>query len=191
MKLRKWPGGQKKALRGSKKCIRIYAGQYYDSETGLHYNYHRYYDPSIGRYLRADPIGLNGGINLYSYVQNNPVIFFDPYGLKWYDTLTNMATGKLVKPVIAKYIDDPAGQRIITAWISGLAGGAVLGAVTGTPFLGIGAIPSAIGGALIGGPVNMIKQVAKEAFGVQDMIDDAVDTVKEVINGEEVNPCGT
>jgi RHS repeat-associated protein len=66
-----------------KNRIIIYAGQYYDSETGLHYNYHRYYDPKLGRYLRADPIGLEGGLNLYSYVQNNPVNYFDPFGLVW------------------------------------------------------------------------------------------------------------
>jgi len=66
-----------------KKCIIVYAGQYYDAETGLHYNYHRYYDPILGRYLRADPIGLAGGINPYTYVQNNPVNFIDPYGLDW------------------------------------------------------------------------------------------------------------
>jgi RHS repeat-associated protein len=59
-----------------------FAGQYYDSETGLHYNYHRYYDPKIGRYLRADPIGLFGGVNLYSYVNNRPIISSDPFGLK-------------------------------------------------------------------------------------------------------------
>ncbi len=44
-----------------------FPGQYYDQETGFHYNYHRTYDPTIGRYLRADPIGLAGGMNLYVY----------------------------------------------------------------------------------------------------------------------------
>jgi RHS repeat-associated protein len=63
-----------------------FAGQYYDSETGLHYNYHRYYDPSTGRYLTADPIGSAGGINLYNYVGGNPVNMVDPFGLyAWYD----------------------------------------------------------------------------------------------------------
>ena len=57
------------------------AGQYFDAETGLHYNYHRYYDPKIGRYLTPDPIGVVGGMNLYLYGNLNPIINFDRYGL--------------------------------------------------------------------------------------------------------------
>jgi RHS repeat-associated protein len=58
-----------------------FPGQYYDRETGLHYNYHRYYDPHIGRYLTPDPIGLAGGINLFIYVENNPTNLIDAFGL--------------------------------------------------------------------------------------------------------------
>jgi len=58
-----------------------FPGQYYDQETGLHYNYHRYYDPITGRYVTPDPIGLNGGTNLFVYVENNPLKNIDPIGL--------------------------------------------------------------------------------------------------------------
>ena len=58
-----------------------FPGQYFDAETGLHYNHHRFYDPATGRYLTPDPVGLVGGINLYGYVGNDPVNFIDPDGL--------------------------------------------------------------------------------------------------------------
>jgi RHS repeat-associated protein len=58
-----------------------FPGQYFDAETGLHYNYFRDYNPALGRYPEADRIGQRGGINLYSYVGNNPVIYSDSRGL--------------------------------------------------------------------------------------------------------------
>jgi RHS repeat-associated protein len=57
-----------------------FQGQYFDEETGLHYNRHRYYDPETARYLIQDPIGLNGGKNLYRYAPN-PTGWMDPLGL--------------------------------------------------------------------------------------------------------------
>ena len=56
-----------------------FQGQYYDAETGLHYNTFRYYDPVVGRFTTQDPIGLLGGENLYQYGKN-PQSWLDPLG---------------------------------------------------------------------------------------------------------------
>lgn len=57
-----------------------FQGQYFDEETGLHYNRYRYYSPYVGRFISKDPIGLLGGNNVYAYAPN-PVGWIDPLGL--------------------------------------------------------------------------------------------------------------
>jgi RHS repeat-associated protein len=58
-----------------------FPGQYFDDETGLCYNYFRYYDSETGRYTKKDPIGFRGGTNLFVYVFNNSLNKIDPLGL--------------------------------------------------------------------------------------------------------------
>ncbi|MCP4288614.1 MAG: hypothetical protein GY792_30025, partial [Gammaproteobacteria bacterium] len=91
-----------------------FPGQYYDAETGLHYNGFRYYDPKIGRYLRTDPIGLLGGVNIFLYSQNTPVNNIDPEGL-------NALAGVL------------AGGKIggVIGGIPGAVAGGVIGGIAG------------------------------------------------------------
>jgi RHS repeat-associated protein len=57
-----------------------FQGQYFDHETGLHYNRFRYYDPGIWRFIPKDPIGFKGGINVFQYAPS-PVEWIDPFGL--------------------------------------------------------------------------------------------------------------
>lgn len=56
-----------------------FQGQYFDRETGLHYNTFRFYSADTGRFTQQDPIGLAGGLNLYQYAPN-PVTWVDPWG---------------------------------------------------------------------------------------------------------------
>ncbi|MCB1584193.1 MAG: hypothetical protein KDI92_14110, partial [Xanthomonadales bacterium] len=58
-----------------------FPGQYFDTETQTHYNYFRDYEPLTGRYVQSDPIGLDDGVNTYSYVENNSLSYFDRSGL--------------------------------------------------------------------------------------------------------------
>jgi|GEM_PF-863916 len=68
-----------------------FPGQISNDETGLYYNWHRYYSPQFGRYYQVDPMGLQGGdYNVYRYANGNPIMYIDPYGLYswsdfWYD----------------------------------------------------------------------------------------------------------
>lgn len=73
-------------------------GQYFDAESGLHYNYFRTYDPTLGRYLESDPAGLVDGPNTYVYAQNSPIKYADPLGL-WVKRCSRKLGGPAEPPV--------------------------------------------------------------------------------------------
>ncbi|MGK9230698.1 RHS domain-containing protein [Inquilinus limosus] len=70
-------------LEAETDCPIRFPGQWHDSETGLHYNRFRVYDPETGQYLSPDPIGLNGGLRPHGYV-TAPTTGTDPKGLSAY-----------------------------------------------------------------------------------------------------------
>ncbi len=91
--------------------------QYADGETGLHYNLFRYYDPQVGRFIVQDPIGLNGGWNLYQYAPN-PLGWIDPWGLSPVSPKTVLFSqnsinavfedGRNVNELIHRLVNDPS-----------------------------------------------------------------------------------
>ncbi|NVN90288.1 MAG: RHS domain-containing protein [Desulfuromonadales bacterium] len=75
------PFGDSATITGTVTLNLRFPGQYYDAETGLNNNYYRDYNSAIGKYVEADPVGLEGGLSLFAYVRNNPVNMIDPMGL--------------------------------------------------------------------------------------------------------------
>lgn len=87
-----------------------FAGQYYDSESSLHYNMFRTYDPTSKRYMQSDPIGLDADFNTYNYVRRNPLNGIDFLGLVLKlsadnDVLNNQALQKMT------YL--PSGEKLL------------------------------------------------------------------------------
>jgi RHS repeat-associated protein len=75
------PFGNPNSITGVTPTALRFPGQYFDAETALNQNWNRDYDPSIGRYVQADPLGLIAGHNIYTYVEGDPLKSVDPFGL--------------------------------------------------------------------------------------------------------------
>lgn len=98
-----------------------FPGQYFDPESGLYYNYHRYYDPALGRYISSDPVGLGGGINSYLYANSAPTIYVDNEGL-----IITSLIGAAIGAACAAIMNDPNDPyyacKIAAAAIGGAMG---------------------------------------------------------------------
>ena len=122
-----------------------YRGYYYDTETGLYFLQTRYYDPEVGRFLNRDSVSYAdpetiGGLNLYAYCLNNPVIYVDPYGTsEWWQWFISG-------------LEILAGVFLVG---TGVASGVGVGLITlGAGSLINGAINSSNGGSFTGGWVG-------------------------------------
>jgi RHS repeat-associated protein len=124
-------------VRGSATIGLALAGQKATSEGGFGYNWHRSYVPTSGRYLEADPLGLEAGSNLYLFANASPVVFFDPDGRKFLCYTKYIVIGAITG----------AGAGCAGGALAGAAFGAGAGALAGG---GVGALPGAGAGALAG-----------------------------------------
>jgi RHS repeat-associated protein len=79
------PYGRQTKLQGDLNPDVGYAGMYYHAASGLNLTLFRAYDSDLGRWLNRDPLGERGGLNLYGYVGNNPINYYDPLGLAFGD----------------------------------------------------------------------------------------------------------
>lgn len=82
-----------------------------DPETQFVYFGNRYYDPGIGRWVTADPLGFADGPNLYAYLRNSPLIHIDPYGLEAGDAYRASVQAALDSPRISKQLRDDRKKK--------------------------------------------------------------------------------
>jgi len=149
-----------------------FQGQYHDIESGLHYNYFRYYNPNIGSYMQADPTGIRGGLNIYSYAGGDPVHYVDPNGLS---RIGGLFKGGLVGAIVGGVISGGIAA-LSGCGIGGILEAAIKGALFGlalTPIMNL-----AIKGIMaIPGIANVIRGMAGAAGGVGAGVTQSIDDV--------------
>lgn len=110
-----------------------FPGQYMDTESGLSYNWHRYFDPTVGRYTQSDPIGLAGGINTYAYADGNPISNIDPDGLD--PTRAALTVGGAVAGGVTYVVANlwVGNDLTFRGFVGATLGGAFMGLTAGIP----------------------------------------------------------
>ena len=144
-----------------------FPGQYFDVESGLHYNMARYYHPSTGRYFQSDPIGLTGGTNTFGYSAANPLIWTDPSGEILPLLVGAALVGGLFSEDIYLWNSIITGQPVTLGGAAGaFAGGAVAGGlgVIAAPLaatIGLADLLGTAGGAFV---INAVAGAAGTAI---------------------------
>jgi RHS repeat-associated protein len=117
------PWGGIHAMSGTAALDARLPGQWFQSETGLHYNWHRSYDPTVGRYTQPDPLGFVDGPSVYGYAKGRPQTLVDKDGRS---TATDTLPGVAVPAIALWCLATPANMAICTAAGVGLGVGAAI-----------------------------------------------------------------
>jgi RHS repeat-associated protein len=150
-----------------------FPGQYFDEETGLHYNRFRYYSPQLGRYLSRDPVTFLAGTNFYSYAGNNPVSVSDPMGL-WpsWKTVACVVAAVAVGVVVAAAV--VAAAPVVLAAVGATAAAAAVSA--GTVCLATAAVTAVsvvVGGAAAGAFGYGLNEYLEHGFNLKCIFKEA------------------
>ena len=158
------PYGKRTKLKGDLDCDFGFTGHYHHAGNNLNMTLYRAYDTELGRWLSADPIGEAGGVNLYGYVEDNPINLWDPLGLVCWG-LPNDLAGNDKNFKDAYYKEARKGALAFLAIPAVMGGEILMPLILGNP----GVV--AAGGAAVGStadkfrrtPINLLEQLDLEA----------------------------
>jgi RHS repeat-associated protein len=155
------PFGRRLTASGTLATANAYqwSGKEYHEPSGLVYYLYRFYDPQNGRWLNHDPLGEEGGVNLYGFVGNDPINYVDSDGREWFGA----GVGFFVGGIIGAYTGGWKGA------ISGAIGGLVTG-LTFNPELGY-LTAGALSGALGAAATDLTHQALDNATGCRQGFD--------------------
>ena len=162
----------------------LYTARAMDPETGLYYYRNRYYDAALGRFLQPDPSGYQGGINLYAYVEANPLNLVDPFGLRgqssWGSGLDSFQNGL----DMASLAMDASVAGSAFSWVPDIANagislargdylGAGLSAAAALPFVGAAANVARLGRGVTNGTtvIGRVKDLKNLKPGERSLLD--------------------